>query len=82
MAAVISEIYGRKAADGLNWITFIAMTAFHIGAVAAFFYIDPGAILAAVHPVVGLGQPRHRHGAITACSPTAASRRRSGWSTS
>ena len=45
---VASQIYGRKVATGTNWITVIAMTIFHIGAVAAFFYIDWGAILAAV----------------------------------
>ena len=41
----VTEIYGRKASDGeINWITAIAMTAFHVGAVAAFFFIDWGAI--------------------------------------
>jgi len=46
----VTALYGRKAAagHGYNWITITAMTAFHIGAVAAFFYIDYGAILAAV----------------------------------
>ena len=29
-------LYGRKHQTGLNWITAIAMTGFHIGAVAAF----------------------------------------------
>jgi len=65
MALTISDIYGRKAATGLNWITFIAMTAFHIGAVAAFFYIDAGAILAAVllwwiSGSLGIGMAYHR----------------------
>ena len=32
----------------VNWITLIAMTAFHILAVAAFFYVDWGAIALAV----------------------------------
>ena len=41
-------MYGRKHQTGVNWITAIAMTAFHIGAVAAFFYIDCGAMLAAL----------------------------------
>ena len=31
----------------MNWITAIAMTAFHVGAVAALFFIDYGAILTA-----------------------------------
>jgi stearoyl-CoA desaturase (delta-9 desaturase) len=61
----VTDIYGRKAATGLNWITFIAMTAFHIGAVAAFFYIDAGAILAAVvlwwiSGSLGIGMAYHR----------------------
>jgi sn-1 stearoyl-lipid 9-desaturase len=41
-----AQIYGRKNSKGVNWITVIAMTAFHIGAVAAFFYFDWGAIIA------------------------------------
>jgi stearoyl-CoA desaturase (delta-9 desaturase) len=41
-------MYGRKHQHGVNWITVIAMTAFHIGAVAALFLIDAGAILTAV----------------------------------
>ena len=41
----VTEIYGRKASDGrINWITAIAMTAFHVGAVAALFFINWGAI--------------------------------------
>ena len=42
------QVYGRKVATGTNWITVIAMTVFHIGAVAAFFFIDWGAIATAV----------------------------------
>ena len=61
----VTDIYGRKAAKGLNWITFIAMTAFHIGAVAAFFYIDYGAMFAAailwwVSGSLGIGIAYHR----------------------
>jgi stearoyl-CoA desaturase (delta-9 desaturase) len=61
----ISTIYGRKSAVGLNWITFVVMTAFHVGAVAAFFYIDTGAILAAVFlwwlsGSLGIGMAYHR----------------------
>ena len=63
----ITSLYGRKAAQGhgINWITVIAMTAFHIGAVAAFFYIDLGAILAAtimwfVAGSLGIGMAYHR----------------------
>ena len=36
-------LYGRKYQHGVNWITAVAMTAFHVGAVAAFFFIDRGA---------------------------------------
>ena len=43
------------------------MSAFHVGAVAAFFFIDAGAILAAVIMWFVAGIARHRHGAITAC---------------
>ncbi|MDH4065413.1 MAG: fatty acid desaturase [Acidobacteriota bacterium] len=47
MAHVVpSEIYGRQHSKGVNWITVIAMTAFHIGAVAALFFWDWGAIAA------------------------------------
>lgn len=42
----VTEIYGRKASNGeINWITAIAMTAFHILSVAALFFIDSGAII-------------------------------------
>ena len=45
----VNEIYGRKASDGeINWITTVAMTIFLLGAVAALFYIDLGAIATAV----------------------------------
>ena len=40
-------MYGRRYQKGVNRITAVAMTAFHIGAVAAFFFIDSGAILTA-----------------------------------
>ena len=58
-------MYGRKNSKGLNRITAVAMTAFHVGAVAAFFYIDYGAILAAfilyvVGGMLGIGMAYHR----------------------
>ena len=58
-------LYGRKHQTGLNWITAIAMTGFHIGAVAALFYIDVGAIIAAlilyyVAGMLGIGMGYHR----------------------
>ena len=62
----VTEIYGRKASDGqTNWITAIAMTAFHIGAVAAFFFFDWGAIAVAVllwwvAGSLGIGMGYHR----------------------
>ncbi len=40
-------LYGRAHQKGLNWITTIAMTSFHVLAVAAFFFIDYGAMLTA-----------------------------------
>ena len=58
-------MYGRKHQHGLNWITAIAMTGFHIGAVAALFYIDYGAMLAALilyyaGGMLGIGMSYHR----------------------
>jgi sn-1 stearoyl-lipid 9-desaturase len=57
--------YGRKYQTGPNWITATAMIGFHVGAVAAFFYIDAGAILAAlilyiVAGMLGIGMAYHR----------------------
>jgi len=57
-------MYGRKHQHGLNWITAIAMTGFHIGAVAALFYIDYGAMLAALilyyaGGMLGIGMSYH-----------------------
>jgi fatty-acid desaturase len=58
-------MYGRKHQHGLNWITAIAMTGFHIGAVAALFFIDYGAMLAALilyyaAGMLGIGMSYHR----------------------
>ena len=57
--------YGRKYQSGLNWITATAMTGFHVGAIAAFFYIETGAILTAlilyiVAGMFGIGMAYHR----------------------
>ena len=40
--------FGRKYQRGFNAVTTIAMAGFHAGAAAAFFFIDAGAIVAAV----------------------------------
>ena len=58
-------MYGRKYQHGVNWITLVAMTAFHIGALAALFFVDAGAILAAivlyfVAGMLGIGMSYHR----------------------
>jgi fatty-acid desaturase len=58
-------MYGRKHQQGVNWTTAIAMGAFHVAAVAAFFFIDGGAILAAfilyfVAGMLGIGMSYHR----------------------
>jgi stearoyl-CoA desaturase (delta-9 desaturase) len=58
-------MYGRKYQKGLNWITATAMIAFHVGAVAALFYINTGAILTAVAlyfvgGMLGIGMAYHR----------------------
>ena len=45
--ATVNLMYGRKHQSGVNWITVIAMSAFHVGAVAALFNIDYGAMAVA-----------------------------------
>ena len=49
--ATANLMYGRKHQKGVNWITAIAMTAFHVGAVAALFFIDYGAMLDGLRPL-------------------------------
>jgi stearoyl-CoA desaturase (delta-9 desaturase) len=58
-------MYGRKYSKGVNWITATAMIAFHVLAVAAFWYITPGALIAAfvlyvVAGMLGIGMAYHR----------------------
>jgi len=58
-------MYGRKYSKGVNWITATAMIAFHVLAVAAFWYITPGALIAAfvlyvVAGSLGIGMAYHR----------------------
>ena len=58
-------MYGRKYQKGWNWVTTVAMTGFHVGAVAALFFIDVGAILTAavlycVAGMLGIGMAYHR----------------------
>ena len=58
-------MYGRKYQQGVNVITTVAMIAFHILAVAAFFFIDAGAIATAVAlyfvaGMLGIGMAYHR----------------------
>jgi stearoyl-CoA desaturase (delta-9 desaturase) len=50
---------------GTNWITVVAMVAFHAGALAAFFFIDAGAIAVAavlwfIAGMPGIGMGYHR----------------------
>ena len=57
--------YGRRHQTGMNWITTVAMTGFHVGAIAAFFFVDVGAILTAVALYIvagmfGIGMCYHR----------------------
>jgi stearoyl-CoA desaturase (delta-9 desaturase) len=61
----VTQIYGRKASNGMNWITVIAMSAFHFGAVAALFYLDWGAVAMAallywLSGMLGIGMGYHR----------------------
>jgi stearoyl-CoA desaturase (delta-9 desaturase) len=63
--ALPTQIYGRKHQKGLNVVTTIAMTGFHAGAIAALFFLDAGAILAAailycVAGMLGIGMCYHR----------------------
>src|ERR671934_93500 len=44
-------LYGRKYQKGLNWITAIAMGAFHVGAIAALFFVTG---------MLGIGMSYHR----------------------
>jgi sn-1 stearoyl-lipid 9-desaturase len=58
-------MYGRKYQKNVNWITATAMIGFHVGAVAALFFIDYGAMLAAlilyvVAGMFGIGMAYHR----------------------
>ncbi len=58
-------LFGRKYQQGVNWVTTIAMAAFHVAAIAAFFYIDTGAIITAVvlyfvAGMLGIGMSYHR----------------------
>ena len=60
-----ARIYGRRFSTGINWGTSIAMVAFHVGAVAAFFFWDLGAVLVAallyyVSLSWGIGMGYHR----------------------
>jgi stearoyl-CoA desaturase (delta-9 desaturase) len=63
--ATPTVLFGRKYQHGLNWITAIAMAGFHVGAVAALFYVDLGAIATAVvlwgvAGMLGIGMCYHR----------------------
>ena len=63
--AMPTLMFGRRYQHGVNWVTAIAMTAFHVGAVAAFFYVDLGAVLVAVvlwavAGMLGIGMGYHR----------------------
>jgi stearoyl-CoA desaturase (delta-9 desaturase) len=57
--------YGRKYQTGVNAVTATAMIGFHVGALAALFFIDRGAILAALilyvaAGMLGIGMGYHR----------------------
>jgi hypothetical protein len=54
-----------QVSEGVNWVTAIAMGAFHVGAIAAFFFVTKGALLAAlilyfVGGMLGIGMAYHR----------------------
>jgi fatty-acid desaturase len=61
----INTVYGRKNSEGINWVTVIAMTAFHMLSVAAFFYVETSALLVAAFlwwftGSLGIGMGYHR----------------------
>jgi fatty-acid desaturase len=61
----VTALYGRKNSHGINLVTVTAMSAFHVGAVAALFFVEYGAILAAVilwyvAGSLGIGMAYHR----------------------
>jgi fatty-acid desaturase len=63
--ATVNLLYGRKHQRGVNWITAIAMTAFHILAIVALFFVDYGAIAVAfvlyvIAGSLGIGMAYHR----------------------
>ena len=60
--ATVNLMYGRKHQRGVNWITAVAMTAFHVGAIAALFFVDYGAMAVAFVLYVIAGSLGHRHG--------------------
>ena len=58
-------LYGRKHQNGLNVTTTVAMIAFHLGALLAFFFVDAGAIVTAailycLAGMLGIGMGYHR----------------------
>jgi fatty-acid desaturase len=58
-------MFGRQHQSGVNWLTAIVMAIYHVAAVTALFYIDVGAILAAivlwiVAGMLGIGMAYHR----------------------
>lgn len=60
-----ARIYGRRFSTGINWGTSIAMVAFHVGAVAALFSWDSGAVVVAallwyISLSWGIGMGYHR----------------------
>jgi fatty-acid desaturase len=71
------DVYGRKNQQGFNWKTGTVMAIFHILAIAAFFFIDIGAILSAVvlyvvSGMLGIGMSYHRlltHGSYKTFKP-------------
>ena len=71
------DVYGRRNQQGFNWQTGTVMAIFHILAIAAFFFIDVGAILSAVvlyfaAGMLGIGMSYHRlltHGSYKTFKP-------------
>jgi fatty-acid desaturase len=59
------EMYGKKASQGINWVTTFFMTMFHVGAIAAFFFFSWPALFITIFlwwvaGSLGIGMAYHR----------------------
>jgi fatty-acid desaturase len=60
-----TQMYGKKASTGINWITTLFMGLFHVGAIAAFFFFSWPALFLTIFlwwvaGSLGIGMAYHR----------------------